>query len=76
MIKYIIPQIIKYYNIDDLLRNNRDSFLSYAGENLLIDDLLQKDFVCIVGEPGIGKSRLLEEVKNHSLKKTFFSCTD
>ena len=75
MIKYIIPQIIKYYNIDDLLRNNRDSFLSYAGENLLIDDLLQKDFVCIVGEPGIGKSRLLEEVKNHSLKKTFFSCT-
>ena len=75
MIKYIIPQIIKYHNIDDLLRNNRDSNFSYAGENLSIDDLLQKDFVCIVGEPGIGKSRLLEEIKKHSPKRSFYTST-
>ena len=74
MIEYIIPRIIKYHNIDDLLENNRDSNSSYGGEKLLIDDLLQEDFVCVVGEPGIGKSRLLEEIKNnHPLKSLFFS---
>lgn len=70
MTDYIIPQIIKYQNIDDLLENNNQTrSLFDSGENLSLDKLLQENFVCIVGEPGIGKSRLVEEIKNHYLKK-------
>ena len=75
MTNYIIPQIIKYQNIDDLLENNNKArSLFDTGESLSIDELLQEDFVCIVGEPGIGKSRLVDEIKHHSSKKTLFSC--
>ena len=75
MIKYIIPQILKYQNIDDLfVNNNKARSLSHVERNLSIDELLKDDFVCIVGEPGIGKSRLLEEIKNHSSKKNIHSC--
>ena len=50
MEKYIIPKILKYQNIDDLLENkNSDRSLFDTGENLSIDELLQGDFVCIVG---------------------------
>lgn len=72
---YIIPKIIKYQDIDDLLENkNRSRSLLYTGENLSIDELLQAKFVCIVGEPGIGKSRLVDEIIIHSSKETIFSC--
>ena len=64
MIKYIIPQILKYQNIDDLfVNNNKARSLFYADRNLSIEELLKDDFVCIVGEPGIGKSRLFDEIK-------------
>ena len=72
---YIIPQIIKYQNIDDLLENNKTRSLFDPGENFSIDELLQENFVCIVGEPGIGKSRLVEEIRNHSSKKTIYHNT-
>lgn len=66
MLNYIIPQIIEYQSIDDLLENNNQNrSLFDTGENLSLDKLLQEDFVCIVGEPGIGKSRLVEEIKKH-----------
>ena len=69
MIEYIVPQIIKYQNIDDLLENNNGSnSLFNIKEKLSIDKLLQENFVCIVGEPGIGKSRLINEIKRHSFK--------
>lgn len=71
MTNYIIPQIIKYQNIDDLLENkNQARSLFDSGENLSLDNLLQESFVCIVGEPGIGKSRLVEEIKKHSSPNT------
>ena len=74
MTDYIIPQIIKYQNIDDLLENNNQTrSLFDSGENLSLDKLLQENFVCIVGEPGIGKSRLVEEIKNHYFKKKIIS---
>ena len=73
MTNYIIPQIIKYQNIDDLLENNNQArSLFDTGENLSFDKLLRENFVCIVGEPGIGKSRLVEEIRNHSSKKTLY----
>ena len=75
MINYIIPQILTYQNIDDLfVNNNKARSLSYAERNLSIDELLKDDFICVVGEPGIGKSRLIDEIKNRSSKKNIHSC--
>lgn len=76
MLNYIIPQIIEYQSIDDLLENNNQNrSLFDTGENLSLDKLLQEDFVCIVGEPGIGKSRLVEEIKKHSYPQTLYHST-
>lgn len=75
MENYIIPQIIKYQNVDDLLKNdNKARSLFDSKENLSIERLIQENFVCIVGEPGIGKSRLVEEIKSQILEE-FYSCT-
>lgn len=70
-LSYIIPQFVKYQNIDDLLENNSHHSL-FNENNLSINDVLKENFVCIVGEPGIGKSRLLDEVKERILPKPFF----
>lgn len=64
MNNYITPQIVKYKNVDDLLKNSNSSYSLFDTEELLsIDKLLQENFICIVGEPGIGKSRLVKEIK-------------
>lgn len=73
-LNYIIPQFVKYQNVDDLLENNSHHSLFDTRENLSIDKLLEENFVCIVGEPGIGKSRLLDEVKKRISPKPFFFC--
>lgn len=65
MTNYIVPQIIKYLNVDDLLENNRKYSLFDSIQHLSIDELLQDNFVCVVGVPGIGKTRLVDEIKNH-----------
>lgn len=70
-LNYIIPQFVKYQNIDDLLENNSHHSL-FNENNLSINDVLKENFVCIVGEPGIGKSRLLDEVKERISPKPFF----
>lgn len=70
-LNYIIPQFVKYQNVDDLLENNNHHSL-FNENNLSINDVLTENFVCIVGEPGIGKSRLLDEVKERILPKPFF----
>lgn len=73
MKNYIIPQIIKYQIVDDLLaNNNRPHSIFDEGEYLSIENLLQEKFICIVGEPGIGKSRLVEEIKKKVLTKLIF----
>ena len=72
---YIVPKITKYSNIDELLKNDSKTRSLLEIENiLLIDDLLNENFVCIVGEPGIGKSRLISEIKKHHTKKLLFTC--
>ena len=74
---YIIPQLVKYKDTDELLNNSdkpRSLFDDYRVD-ISIDNLLHENFVCIVGEPGIGKSRLIKEIekllpKNSSLSYT------
>lgn len=73
-LNYITPQFVKYQNVDDLLENNSHHSLFDTRKNLSIDKLLKENFVCIVGEPGIGKSRLLDEVKKRISPKPFFFC--
>ena len=72
-INYITPQLEKYQNIDDLLKNNNHDSWYGSEKSLTIDDLIEENFVCIVGEPGIGKSRLLEEIKK-KISQEPFSC--
>ena len=75
MEKYIVPQIVKYQNIDNLLENsNSKRSLFDIDDFLSIDILLQESFICIVGEPGIGKSRLIEEI-NKQISGECYSCT-
>ncbi|WP_273413895.1 NACHT domain-containing protein [Prevotella aurantiaca] len=74
MMNYIVPKITKYSNIDELLKNESKTRSLFEIENFLsIDDLLNENFVCIVGEPGIGKSRLISEIKKHHTKKLLFT---
>ena len=75
MKNYIIPRIQRYQNIDDLLENkNSNRSLFDTEENLSIDKLLQEDFVCIVGDPGIGKSRLVEEIVSDKIGLPLYHC--
>lgn len=72
---YIVPQITKYSNIDELLKNESKTPSLFDRDNFLsIDDLLSENFVCIVGEPGVGKSRLISEVKTKLTEKSFSFC--
>ena len=74
---YIIPQLVKYKNTDDLLTNSDKprSLFDDRKDDISISNLLNENFVCIVGEPGIGKSRLVEEIKKTLSKDSFLSCT-
>ena len=75
MEKYITPLIRRYHNIDDLFVNsNKAHSLSNAERKLSIEELLKDDFVCIIGEPGIGKSRLIDEIMKHPCKKNIHFC--
>ena len=71
-ISYITPPFVKYHNIDDLLKNNTHYSFFGTEKQLSIDDFLKENFVCIVGEPGIGKSRLLDEVRKRITSEPFF----
>ena len=73
--EYIVPQITKYSNIDELLKNESKTPSLFDRDNFLsIDDLLSENFVCIVGEPGVGKSRLISEVKTKLTEKSSSFC--
>lgn len=74
-IGYIIPRIKEHSTVEDLLRNHNRTYSSVLEDTYLsIDDLLDKIFTCIVGEPGIGKSRLIEEIK-HKLPENSRHCS-
>lgn len=72
--EYITPQIEKYRHVEDLLvKTNCNRSLFDAKEKLSIDELLKENFVCIVGEPGIGKSRLFAEIEER-VSTELYSC--
>lgn len=65
MIPYITPNIAKYDIIDTLIANeNVTKSIFDTQPKLSIEEVLNESFLCIVGEPGMGKSRLLEEVQS------------
>lgn len=74
ILNYIAPQIVKYQNIDNLLENKRPLSFFDVAEYLSIEKILEENFACIVGEPGIGKSRLVEEIKK-SVSEKLYHCT-
>lgn len=74
ILNYIAPQIVKYKNIDNLLENKRPHSFFDVAEYLSIENILEESFACIVGEPGIGKSRLVEEIKK-SVSEKLYHCT-
>ena len=71
-LNYITPQVWEYQNLDDLLNNSRHKSYKIDNSTLSIPDILNKKFVCVVGEPGVGKSRLLDEIKVHLDKEPLF----
>lgn len=72
---YIIPSIKEYSTVDELLKNHNRTYSSVLENTYLsIDDLLDNNFTCIVGEPGIGKSRLIEEII-HRLPENSHYCS-
>lgn len=74
MENYIPQQMIKYDSVEDLLKNDNKPHSLFDNRDITIKDLLHENFVCIVGEPGIGKSRLVKEIREQiSGKETFFS---
>lgn len=74
MITYITPTICRYETVDDLLENAPSS-VTFKQESLSIEKLLEEDYLCIVGEPGIGKSRLFEEfMSSIKIKSSLFFC--
>ncbi len=72
---YINPKIKEFSTVEDLLKNYNRTYSSVLEDNYLsIENLLDKIFTCIVGEPGIGKSRLIEEIK-HKLSENSRRCS-
>lgn len=70
---YIQPKLKKFNNIDDLLKNNIDSYSYYFNnEKINLNDLLEYNYLCVVGEPGIGKSTLLRELEARVENNSYF----
>ncbi|MBO5058116.1 MAG: ATP-binding protein [Prevotella sp.] len=75
MTTYITPTICRYETVDKLLKNESSSIFSKQQQPLSIEKLLEEDYLCIVGEPGIGKSRLIEEfIFSIKIKSNLFFC--
>lgn len=69
---YITPNIEKYDSVDTLIANeNITRSIFDTQPELSIEDVLNESFLCIVGEPGMGKSRLLKEVLLHISTKEY-----
>ena len=71
---YITPTIRKSESgkLSDYLDEEKSSSNHYSYRNQLsLEDLIAKDKVFILGEPGFGKSRLLIEMARHFSKISY-----
>ena len=65
MDRYILPYIKQYKNVDDLLEStDKSNTTRFTDKSSFLDTIINIHHLCIVGEPGIGKSRLLKELES------------
>lgn len=75
MDRYILPNIKQYKNIDDLLESTDKSNMTHITEkSSFLGSIRKTHHLCIVGEPGIGKSRLLKEFESTLSSMDVFKC--
>lgn len=75
MERYILPYIKQYKNIDDLLEStDKSNMTCVTNMSSFLDTIRNTHRLCIVGDPGIGKSRLLKELGSTLSSKDVLKC--
>lgn len=75
MERYILPYIKQYKNIDDLLEStDKSNMTCVTNMSSFLDTIRNTHRLCIVGDPGIGKSRLLKELGSTLSSKNVLKC--
>lgn len=76
MDRYILPNIKQYKNIDDLFEStDKSNTTRFTDKSSFLDTIINTHHLCIVGEPGIGKSRLFKELESTLSSKDVVKCT-
>ena len=75
MDRYILPYIKQYIKIDDLLEStDKSNSTRITDKSSFLDTIRNTHHLCVVGEPGIGKSRLLKEFESALSSKDVVKC--
>ena len=75
MDRYILPNIKQYKNIDDLFEStDKSNTTRFTDKSSFLGTIIKTHHLCIVGEPGIGKSRLLKELESSLSSKDVVKC--
>lgn len=75
MDRYILPYIKQYKKIDDLLEStDKSNSTRITDKTSFLDTIRNTHHLCVVGEPGIGKSRLLKELESTLSSKDVVKC--
>lgn len=75
MDRYILPYIKQYKKIDDLLEStDKSNSTRVTDKSSFLDTIRNTHHLCVVGEPGIGKSRLLKELESTLSSKDVVKC--
>ena len=75
MDRYILPYIKQYIKIDDLLEStDKSNSTRITDKSSFLDTIRNTHHLCVVGEPGIGKSRLLKELESALSSKDVVKC--
>lgn len=75
MDRYILPNIKRYKNIDDLFEStDKSNTTRFTDKSSFLGTIIKTHHLCIVGEPGIGKSRLLKELESSLSSKDVVKC--
>lgn len=75
MDRYILPYIKQYKKIDDLLEStDKSNSTRITDKSSFLETIRNTHHLCVVGEPGIGKSRLLKELESTLSSKDVVKC--